>query len=86
MFCASWQMGIGDRGRSCVRRAIRKPLRGEPYVCPPRRPSAMGECLHILDDMRSDLGWYGSRVAMEGREALACKGDGRHDERLNVGL
>jgi hypothetical protein len=46
----------------------------------------MGECLHILDDMRSDLGWYGSRVAMEGREALACKGDGRHDERLNVGL
>jgi hypothetical protein len=26
------------------------------------------------------------RVAMEGREALACKGDGRHDERLNVGL
>lgn len=37
-------------------------------------------CNYILDNMSSDLSWYSSRVAMKGREALACKGDGRHDD------
>jgi hypothetical protein len=36
--------------------------------------------------MRSDLSWYSSRVAMEGREALVCKGEGWHDDDKNVGL
>jgi hypothetical protein len=56
------------------------------YAHPAAHQQWVSVCNCILDDMRSDLGWYGSRVAMEGREALACKGDGRHDERLNVGL
>jgi hypothetical protein len=30
--------------------------------------------------MRSDLSWYSSRVAMEGKEALVGDGEGKHDD------
>jgi hypothetical protein len=43
------------------------------YAHPAAHRQWVSVCNCILDDMRSDLGWYGSRVAMEGREALACK-------------